>query len=270
VKHGVEVVGLLKERERVAGVRARIAGHTTECEIEARWTIGDDGGNSTVRKECGIGISVSTLPVDLLSFGFKWPTFLQPDEARAWINLDRVRSGLFLMAALPRPAGIGAGLIAARPRLFKNDGAVRSALDAFCAADPGAAEVIASRRYPDDLVRVKIRFGHADRYGVDGAVLIGDAAHTVTPAGGQGANSAIADARLLANDARHRILGHSCLRTCQKAGQYPRVAPINSCVLDDVVARLRAGAANPVRVSVFEFVSWIVRAWLAFFFDGVC
>jgi 2-polyprenyl-6-methoxyphenol hydroxylase-like FAD-dependent oxidoreductase len=142
-------------------------------------------------------MSVSTLPIDLLSFGFQWPTSLQPDEARAWINPKRVRSGLFLMAALPRPGGRGAGLIAARPRLFEKDGEIQRALDAFCAVDTGAAEVIASRRYPDDLVRVKIRFGHADRYGVDGAVLIGDAAHAVTPAGGQGANSSIADARVL-------------------------------------------------------------------------
>jgi len=40
--------------------------------------------------------------------------------------------------------------------------------------------------------------GHAPRYGAAGAVVMGDAAHPVSPAGGQGANMSIADARALA------------------------------------------------------------------------
>ncbi|MBI4342602.1 MAG: FAD-dependent monooxygenase, partial [Candidatus Omnitrophica bacterium] len=41
-------------------------------------------------------------------------------------------------------------------------------------------------------------FGHAPRYVGDGIALLGDAAHPVTPAGGQGANMSVADAAVLA------------------------------------------------------------------------
>src|SRR5262249_43568767 len=53
-------------------------------------------------------------------------------------------------------------------------------------------------KFPDRLQRVRRPWGHARRYGAAGAVLMGDAAHPVSPAGGQGANMSVADARVLA------------------------------------------------------------------------
>ncbi|HEY2250132.1 MAG TPA: FAD-dependent monooxygenase [Planctomycetaceae bacterium] len=201
VERGVEVVGLLKEAGRVVGVRARSAVGGTDREIAARWTIGDDGGHSVVRRECGIAMSVRSLPIDLLSFGFPLPQFMEPGMGKAWINPHRGRSGMFLLAGLSRPSGTAAGLIAVRPRLFQNDRDVQHALDEFSACVPQVAQVLGTRRYPSDLAHVRLSWGHAARYGTDGALLIGDAAHAVTPAGGQGANMAIADARIVAEAA---------------------------------------------------------------------
>jgi len=45
---------------------------------------------------------------------------------------------------------------------------------------------------------VRRPWGHAPHYGGPGALLIGDAAHPVSPAGGQGANMSVADARVVA------------------------------------------------------------------------
>ncbi len=55
------------------------------------------------------------------------------------------------------------------------------------------------RVFPRDFVRVQLKFGNCPTFVHPGAALIGDAAHPVTPAGGQGANLAIADARCLAD-----------------------------------------------------------------------
>lgn len=199
VERGVEVLGLLHEKGRVVGVRARPTGGGTEREILARWTVGDDGGHSTVRRECGIPMPTRSVPIDVLSFGFNWPTFLEPATANIWINRHRSRSGMFVLGAIPRPAGIGAGLLPVRPELFDDERRVERVLEEFCNSDRQVAEIIGQRRFPGDLARVHLAWGHAQHYGIEGAVLIGDAAHTVTPAGGQGANAAIADARVLAD-----------------------------------------------------------------------
>jgi 2-polyprenyl-6-methoxyphenol hydroxylase-like FAD-dependent oxidoreductase len=199
VERGVEVLGLLHENGRVVGVRARPTGGGAEREILARWTVGDDGGHSAVRQGCGISMATHAVPLDLLSFGFTWPSFLEPATAQIWINRKRGRSGPFLVAAIPRPAGIGAGLLPVGPELLDDARRFEHFLKEFCDSEQQVAEIIGERRFPRDLVRVRLAWGHAERYGVDGAVLIGDAAHTVTPAGGQGANAAIADARALAD-----------------------------------------------------------------------
>jgi len=198
VRRGVEVVGLLKDGNRVRGVRARSTDGGAEFDVAARWTIGDDGGHSIVRRECGIAMDVRFAPVDALSFGLDWPLSLPAGTAHIWINPRRTRSGLPLLGAIWRPSGVAAGLIPVRPCLFEHEGMLQRVLAEFAASDRQVAEIIGARRFPADLARIRIAWGHAAWYGVEGAVLIGDAAHTVTPAGGQGANAAIADARALA------------------------------------------------------------------------
>ena len=200
VRRGVEVVGLLKDGNRVRGVRARPTdgGAGAEFDVAARWTVGDDGGHSIVRRECGIAMDVRFAPMEALSFGLDWPLSLPAGTAHIWINPRRTRSGLPLLGVIWRPSGLAAGLIPVRPRVFEREGAVQEALDQFAAADSEVAAFLAPRRFPADLAHLRLAWGHAASYGIAGAVLIGDAAHVVTPAGGQGANAAIADARALA------------------------------------------------------------------------
>jgi 2-polyprenyl-6-methoxyphenol hydroxylase-like FAD-dependent oxidoreductase len=202
IERGVEVVGLLKEGARVVGARVRPAGGGAEREISARWTVGDDGGHSVVRRECGIELQLHHLPMDPLLFALDWPEFLEFATAQIWLNPHRHRSGVYVMGVIPRPGGTGAGLIVMRPRLFDNPDKLRRCLQQFLDSDRRLADIVGSRRFPEDLVRVRLGWGHAVRYGTEGAVLIGDAAHAVTPAGGQGANMAIADARVLADVVR--------------------------------------------------------------------
>src|SRR4051812_33016043 len=70
---GVTITELLRENGRVAGVRTKeVAGGATE-EIRARWVVGDDGGHSIVREQCGIPMEVTPLPVEPIGFGIDWP-----------------------------------------------------------------------------------------------------------------------------------------------------------------------------------------------------
>lgn len=198
LERGVEATAVLKDRDRVIGVRCREIASGNEREVLAAWTVGDDGADSRVRQGCAIELKLRPLPVDLLCFRCTWPEGLSPGKARFWLNAGRLASGVLGLGVIPLPGGQGAGLIPTRPRVFAD---VRRAADGWrrlSASDPLIAAVMGPRRFPDDLTRVRRSWGHAQRYGCAGAVLLGDAAHPVSPAGGQGANMAVADAVALA------------------------------------------------------------------------
>jgi len=153
LRRGVEVIAILKEKSRIVGVRTRDTATREEGEVLARYTVGDDGAQSLVRKACGIEMETLAFPVEFLCFGCDWP------------------------AAVP---------------------SVEASWNQFCAADPTMREVTRNRRFPAGFVRVRRPWGHAPRYGAEGAILMGDAAHPVSPASGQGANMSVADAPVLA------------------------------------------------------------------------
>jgi 2-polyprenyl-6-methoxyphenol hydroxylase-like FAD-dependent oxidoreductase len=195
LRRGVEVIDVLKDRRRVVGVRVRSLGTGVEQDLLAHWTIGDDGVHSPIRRGCGIQLRTKELPVDLLCFGFGWPESLDARKGRAWLN---VADGILACAAIPLPGGKGAGLIAARPRAIDHPERSQRAWKEFFANDPTIAAITAGHEFPGGFVRVRRPWGHAQCYGVEGAMLIGDALHPVSPAGGQGANMSVADATAVA------------------------------------------------------------------------
>lgn len=199
LRRGVEVVAVLKEAGRIVGVKARDSGTGEVSEVRARCTVGDDGVHSVVRTACGIETRTRIFPLDFLCFGFDWPSGLPPATARVWLNRRNPGSGIFGMLAVPLPDGKGAGLVPVRPKNFQEGAGVRTAWERFRSVDEVMAEVVRNREFPGDFVRIRRPWGHAPRYGAEGAFWMGDAAHPVSPAGGQGANMSVADARTLAD-----------------------------------------------------------------------
>jgi 2-polyprenyl-6-methoxyphenol hydroxylase-like FAD-dependent oxidoreductase len=198
LRRGAEVKAILKDGDRVVGVRCRDVDTGVESEELADWTVGDDGVHSPVRDGAGIAIKTRLFPVDFLCFGFDWPAGLTQGEARFWLNREQARTGLLGIGAIPMPDGKGAGLVPTRPRLLENPVEATDVWHEFAAHDPLIATVLGDRTFPDGLVRVRRPWGHAEKYGTSGALIMGDAAHPVSPAGGQGANMSIADANTLA------------------------------------------------------------------------
>jgi len=198
LRRGVEVMHVLKEKNRILGVRTRNVATGEELEVLADCTVGDDGVHSVVRKACGIEIKTRMVPLDLLCFGFDWPSSLPFATARIWMNLKGLGSGILGLVAIPAGVGKGAGLVPVRPKIFNANPNVTESWNQLCSIDAVIHEVIRDRKFPQDLVRIRRPWGHAPRYGTEGAVLIGDAAHPVSPAGGQGANMSVADACVLA------------------------------------------------------------------------
>jgi 2-polyprenyl-6-methoxyphenol hydroxylase-like FAD-dependent oxidoreductase len=203
-QRGWEVTQVLRDNDRVVGVRARETGSGAEREILADWTVGDDGPHSVIRRGCGFPMSVVRFPLDLLGFSFDWPASLAPSTARILPNEYRASTGLLLMGAMPLPEGKGAALIPVWREVVQQERHLRQALRRFAARDPVRAEVIGQRTYPAEFTRFRIAWSRMPRFGTAGALLMGDAAHPVTPAGGQGANASVADALVIAEVAVER------------------------------------------------------------------
>jgi 2-polyprenyl-6-methoxyphenol hydroxylase-like FAD-dependent oxidoreductase len=206
-RRGVEVTGILRDRDRVVGVRTRDTATGTEAEVLADWTVGDDGAHSAVRRGCGLPMNVVRFPMELLGFGFNWPAGLQADEARIWINERRLRTGVLGMPTLPLPEGRGAALLPVWPETLRNESRLRESLRSFAGQDSVLEALLAPRAYPGEFTRFHIGWGRTPTFGVPGALLMGDAAHPVTPAGGQGANLPVADALVIAEAALQRPAG---------------------------------------------------------------
>jgi 2-polyprenyl-6-methoxyphenol hydroxylase-like FAD-dependent oxidoreductase len=198
LKRGVEVKAILKNNQRIIGARAREIATGKEREWLADWTVGDDGGHSLVRGACGIELKTRMFPLDLLCFQVAWPADFRPDAGRIWPNYRTARAGIIALGVLPTGRGTGVGIVPVRPQIFDDLPRAQAAWQEFVALEPGLTQLVGERKFPDDFTRVRRPWGHAPRYGAAGALIMGDAAHPVSPAGGQGANASIADGRAIA------------------------------------------------------------------------
>jgi 2-polyprenyl-6-methoxyphenol hydroxylase-like FAD-dependent oxidoreductase len=195
---GVEVKEVLDENGRIVGVRAQDAAGASEREWLAGVTIGDDGAHSVVRTACGIDFPTRLFPVDFLCFQCSWAEALIANAAHVWPNVKQPRSGVLAVGMLPVAGQKGVGVIPVRPQVFEDLPAATRAWQQLVESESTLAALAGGWKFPDDLQRVRRPWGHAPRYGAAGALLMGDAAHPVSPAGGQGANMSIADARAIA------------------------------------------------------------------------
>ncbi len=199
LRRGVEVVQLLRDGagKRVQGLRARVVETGEVFEVEAPLTVGDDGGDSKVRAGCGIALNRTDFPAEFFACALPWPANWESDVVRL-ISPRGVGGGLLAFGVMPLPGGKAAGVVIVRAGSADDETALAATWErmAFAAADmpPELREC----GFPQTFTRIRRPWGHAASYGVDGAVLLGDAIHPVTPAGGQGANMAIADAVVLA------------------------------------------------------------------------
>lgn len=252
---GMEVTEVLRDKGRVVGVRARADPGSATRELLAEWTVGDDGAHSVIRRGCGLPMNVVRFPLELLGFGFDWPASLAADTAHVWLNKDRVQTGILGMPAAPLPEGRGAALIPVWPELFRQERRLQRAIRAFASQEPALEELLGWRTYPGGFTRFRIAWSRTPRFGIPGALLIGDAAHPVTPAGGQGANLSVADALVIAQVALerpHQLLGEY---------QQRRRAATRRSLSFSRDAALVLSLPRPVLNLGLTLVPWAVR-WL--------
>jgi putative polyketide hydroxylase len=169
-------------------VRLRDTGSGARRVVQARYVIGADGARSVVRQRLGVGASVTEDLLEALSVVIRAPLWEVVGLHRYGIYVtDLPGPGTFL------PAGQGDRWAYG----FSWDPRVERVAD--LREDQLIARIRAGAGVPDLPVRIvdQNRFTFsaaiADRFRSGNAFLIGDAAHRVTPRGGTGMNTAIAD-----------------------------------------------------------------------------
>jgi 2-polyprenyl-6-methoxyphenol hydroxylase-like FAD-dependent oxidoreductase len=197
LRRGVEVTEVLRQGARVVGVRARDVVTGVVTDLLAEWTVGDDGAHSRVRQACGIPLRSRMFPMDFLCAAVELPAGVSA-AARVWFSIERGMLAMGL-ASFPQPRRRAVLLAPIRHKTLDDESRLKARWRRLLAANPLAAEIVGDLDFPGSFAAVRRPWGHAARYGAAGAFLIGDAAHPVSPAGGQGANMSVADAVALAD-----------------------------------------------------------------------
>jgi 2-polyprenyl-6-methoxyphenol hydroxylase-like FAD-dependent oxidoreductase len=188
LRRNAEVVDLLYDGGRVAGARYRDRTDGTEHEIRAGLTIGCDGRESAVRAAAGMRPRSFGVPMDV--WWFRLPRYEGDPDG----GVGRVGTGEFAVMIDRGDYWQCAYLIRKG-----SDAEMRAAgIAQFRARIAGLLPWLSDRMDAltsfDDVKLLDVKLDRLRRWYRDGLLLIGDAAHAMSPVGGVGINLAVADA----------------------------------------------------------------------------
>jgi 2-polyprenyl-6-methoxyphenol hydroxylase-like FAD-dependent oxidoreductase len=162
--------------------------------ISSKVTIGADGRYSTVRKLAKIPTIEMTHGYDVLWAKIAAPDGWEPTTRMALVNGHQLalfsQTGGFIQIGWNIPEG-------SFPALRK--GSIQPFLEPLIESFPELDESVNEHLQSwNDFVCLKVQSSRCETWVEDGLILIGDAAHTMTPTGAIGINCGMKDAHILA------------------------------------------------------------------------
>ncbi|MFO0969882.1 MAG: FAD-dependent oxidoreductase [Gemmataceae bacterium] len=193
---GANVHQLIEEGGRVVGVRYQ-GTDAREHEVRARLTVGADGRFSRVRKLAGIELTKSAPPMDVVWFRLpKKPE----DEPLDLAGLFHLQGGHFVVL-FDRPGDewqLGYVILKGGFQQLKTEG-IESLRRSVAELVPPLADRVQALESFQQTTVLSVEVARVSTWQKPGLLLIGDAAHVMSPVGGIGIQYAVQDAVATAN-----------------------------------------------------------------------
>jgi 2-polyprenyl-6-methoxyphenol hydroxylase-like FAD-dependent oxidoreductase len=196
LRRNAEVTGLLREGGRVTGVRYTDRTDGSVHELRATLTVACDGRGSAVRAAAGLAPRAFGVPMDV--WWFRLPRHADDPAG----GVGRFGTGEFMVMIDRGDYWQCAYLIRKGSDAVLRAGGIDGFRARLTALQPWIADRVGELASFDDVKLLDVRLERLRRWYADGLLLIGDAAHAMSPVGGVGINLAVQDAvaaaRLLA------------------------------------------------------------------------
>jgi 2-polyprenyl-6-methoxyphenol hydroxylase-like FAD-dependent oxidoreductase len=220
LRRNAEAIGLLHDGRRVVGVRYRDRTGGSEHELRASLTVACDGRGSVVRAAAGLVPRSFGVPIDV------WWFRLPRRETDPAGGVGRISTGQFAVMIDRGDYWQCAFLIAKGSDAAMRAAGVERFRERIAALLPWMADRLDALKSLDEVKLLDVKLERLRSWHRDGLLLIGDAAHAMSPVGGVGINLAVADAvataRLLAPALRSGgIVPRSLLRRVQRRRWWP-------------------------------------------------
>ena len=220
LRRNAEATGLLRDGTRVAGVRYRDRTDGSEHEVRASLTIACDGRDSAMRAAAGLVPRSFGVPIDV------WWFRLPRRETDPAGGVGRISGGQFAVLIDRGDYWQCAFLIAKGGDASMRAAGLERFRERIAALLPWMADRLDALESLDDVKLLDVKLERLRSWHRDGLLLIGDAAHAMSPVGGVGINLAVADAvaaaRILAPALRSGgIVPRSLLRRVQWRRWWP-------------------------------------------------
>ncbi|CAM5206715.1 6-methylpretetramide 4-monooxygenase [Castellaniella defragrans] len=252
-----EATGLIEEDGRVAGVH--VESPTGHYELRADLVVACDGRRSTVREAAGLKARDYGAPMDAL--WFRMPRSVNDPQGTFGIV-----NGGHLMVLLNRndywqtafivPKGSDAAL-RARP--------IQGLRDAIVQLAPFLSDRKDSLESWDQVSTLSVQVDRLEHWHKPGLLLIGDAAHAMSPIGGVGINLAIQDAVATANALALPLreagpIAETLLASIQQRRELPVrvVQKVQLTIQNRIISRALEESDQPPRIP------WLLRLLLKF------
>jgi 2-polyprenyl-6-methoxyphenol hydroxylase-like FAD-dependent oxidoreductase len=239
--------GSIEENGRTVGVRVKSP--DGDYDLRADLVVACDGRHSTLRESAGLTAREYGAPMDVL--WFRMPrnesdpqdTFGIVDRGHMMVLLNRTD---YWQVAFLVPKG--------------SDAALRArSIDALRETVAQLAPFLADRKNAieawDKVSTLEVQVDRLDRWHKPGLLLIGDAAHAMSPIGGVGINLAIQDAVAAANALTQPLLGsgaidESLLAQVQRRRGFPVrvVQKVQITMQKRLISRVLEQSGKPPRV----------------------